>query len=32
VLITAAEYSQYVMDDWGWKERFTGTSESYKRR
>jgi hypothetical protein len=32
VLITQSEYSQYVMDDWGWKERFTGTSNAYKNR
>ncbi len=32
VLITSSEYSQYVMDDWGWKEHFIGTSNSYKNR
>jgi hypothetical protein len=32
VLITASEYSQYVMDDWGWKEKFVGTSNAYKNR
>jgi hypothetical protein len=32
VLITATEYSQYVMDDWGWKERFISTSNAYKNR
>jgi len=29
VIITTQEYSQYVMDDWGWKERFTNTSQAY---
>lgn len=32
VLITAQEYSQFVMDDWGWKEKFVGTSNAYKNR
>lgn len=32
VLITSTEYSQYVMDDWGWKEHFIGTSNAYKNR
>lgn len=32
VLITSTEYSQYVMDDWGWKEHFVGTSNIYKNR
>lgn len=32
VLITSSEYSQYVMDDWGWKEKFVGTSNAYKHR
>lgn len=32
VLITSSEYSQYVMDDWGWKEKFVNTSNSYKNR
>jgi len=32
VLITSSEYSQYVMDDWGWKERFVDTSNAYKNR
>lgn len=32
VIITNQEYSQYVMDDWGWKEKFIGTSNAYKTR
>lgn len=32
VLITATEYNTYVLDDWGWKERFTRTSTEYKSR
>ena len=32
ILITAQEYSQFVMDDWGWKERFISTSNAYKNR
>jgi hypothetical protein len=32
VLITSTEYSQYVMDDWGWKERFISTSNAYNNR
>lgn len=29
VLITQQEYSQYVLDDWGWKENFTKVSTAY---
>jgi hypothetical protein len=32
VIITSSEYSQYVMDDWGWKEKFVGTANGYKNR
>jgi hypothetical protein len=30
VAITAEQFSQYVRDEWNWKERFISTSSSYK--
>lgn len=32
VVISEHEFSQFVLDEWNWKDRFTGTSEFYKNR
>jgi hypothetical protein len=29
IKLTAQEFAQFVMDDWGWKQAFTNTSQRY---
>ena len=31
IFIDDREFAQYVMDDWGWKEQFVGTSSRYTK-
>lgn len=32
IQVTETEFSQYVLDEWGWKGRFIATSSAYKVR
>jgi hypothetical protein len=32
ILISEQEFSQYVMDDWGWKAQWVGTTSNYTNK